>query len=124
MTMTFHKKREVTRTEATDTCLFCGGTGQLKLFHPLPRKRYNGPCVCMEVEMAGSLNHITSDDGEFIGIDLIDNLGDAYEALEDCFHLIAILSGGDKDKINTALEMMSCPKIKSNLKSEYLEDNT
>lgn len=37
--------------------------------------------------MAGSLNHIVDNDGQFT-IDLIDDMGDAYEALEECFHIV------------------------------------
>lgn len=40
--------------------------------------------------MAGSLAHITADDGTFT-MDLIDNLGDAHEALEECFNTINTL---------------------------------
>ena len=40
--------------------------------------------------MAGSLNHIVAEDGSF-SFDLIENLGDAYEALEECHQIIAFL---------------------------------
>lgn len=49
--------------------------------------------------MAGSYRHITNDDNSFRGIDLIDNLGDAHEALEECHAMIQQLTGGDKQKI-------------------------
>jgi hypothetical protein len=52
--------------------------------------------------MAGSYYHITDDEGKFIGTELIDNLGDAYEALEECYGMIMYLTGGDKDKISDA----------------------
>lgn len=52
--------------------------------------------------MAGSYRHITNDDGSFRGIDLIDDLGDAYEALEECYLMIQFLTGGDKAKIDEA----------------------
>lgn len=52
--------------------------------------------------MAGSFGHITDDAGQFIGIALIENLGDAYEALEECFGMIHVLSGGDPNKIEDA----------------------
>lgn len=39
--------------------------------------------------MAGSYRHVTDADGSFRGIDLIDNLGDAYEALEEMHDMIA-----------------------------------
>ena len=51
--------------------------------------------------MAGSLNHIIDTDGAFT-MDLIDNLGDACEALEECYALILELSGGDMDKVSAA----------------------
>ena len=38
--------------------------------------------------MAGSYGHIVGKDGGFRGVDLIDNLGDAYEALEECYGMI------------------------------------
>ena len=40
--------------------------------------------------MAGSLAHITATDGSFT-MELIDNMGDAEEALEDCHAIIAFL---------------------------------
>ena len=43
--------------------------------------------------MAGSLNHIIAEDATFT-MDLIDGLGDAQEALEECFTLILELSKG------------------------------
>ena len=42
--------------------------------------------------MAGSYKHIINRDGEFTGTELIDNLGDAYEALEECYDMIQYLS--------------------------------
>ena len=38
--------------------------------------------------MAGSYSHITDDAGRFAGAGLIDNGGDAYEALEECYGMI------------------------------------
>lgn len=49
--------------------------------------------------MAGSYRHITDSKNNFIGVDLLDHMGDAYEALEECWHIINILSEGDKNKI-------------------------
>lgn len=51
--------------------------------------------------MAGSLNHIIDDDGRFT-MDLIDNLGDAHEALEECYALIIELSKGNMTKVSKA----------------------
>lgn len=65
--------------------------------------------------MAGSLNHIVSDTGHF-HMDSIENLGDAYEALEECFALIYELSGGDMDKIKAACDKHHFPHPKAPLK--------
>lgn len=40
--------------------------------------------------MAGSLNHIVNPDGSFT-MNLIENMGDAHEALEECHQIIAWL---------------------------------
>lgn len=43
--------------------------------------------------MAGSWKHIVNeDDGKFIGIRFLDNLGDAAEALEECYGMIHFLA--------------------------------
>lgn len=64
--------------------------------------------------MAGSYRHITNSDGSFRGIDLIDNLGDAYEALEECYLMIKHLTGGDKQKVFEAWRdgyfKLRCPR--------------
>lgn len=55
--------------------------------------------------MAGSYRHIINRDGSFIGDDLtemIENLGDAHEALEECYDMIQYLTGGDKHRIAVA----------------------
>ena len=52
--------------------------------------------------MAGSYRHIVEDDGSFRGMDLIENLGDAHEALKECYEMIQYLTGGNKEKIYTA----------------------
>ncbi|NJL25038.1 MAG: hypothetical protein HC902_07600 [Calothrix sp. SM1_5_4] len=49
--------------------------------------------------MAGSYSHIVNDKNDFIGTELLDNLGDAYEALEECWYMINFLAGGDKKKV-------------------------
>lgn len=49
--------------------------------------------------MAGSYRHCVSDDGNFLGTDLIDNLGDAYEALEEMYDMIQFLTDGDRHAI-------------------------
>ena len=52
--------------------------------------------------MAGSYRHITDENNEFIGCEHIENLGDAHEALEEMYHMIDYLTGGDKAKIHAA----------------------
>ncbi len=53
--------------------------------------------------MAGSYAHIVDKDNNFIGIELIDNLGDAWEALEECYNMIQYLTGGDRNKLAEAV---------------------
>lgn len=52
--------------------------------------------------MAGSYCHCVRSDGSFRGTELIENLGDAYEALEEMYDMIQQLTGGDKQKIHEA----------------------
>lgn len=60
--------------------------------------------------MAGSYDHIVNKKGKFIRnekfINQIDNLGDAYEMAEECWHMIQILANGDQDKIAKAKRIM------------------
>ena len=49
--------------------------------------------------MAGSFRHITNSDGSFSGMDLIENMRDASECIEECYDMIAYLTGGDKKKM-------------------------
>jgi hypothetical protein len=60
--------------------------------------------------MAGSLNHIIGDDGRFY-MDSIENLGDAYEALEECFAIIYHLSGGELEPINEICDKLHFPRL-------------
>jgi hypothetical protein len=61
--------------------------------------------------MAGSLNHITQEDGSFT-MDLIENLGDAHEALEECHRVIAyLLTGwGAEQRLDGICEALNIPK--------------
>lgn len=74
--------------------------------------------------MAGSYRHVVKTDGAFRGTELVDNLGDAYEALEEMYEMIQQLTGGDKRKIYEAwLEgyfKKHCPA--SNLPEQSLEN--
>ena len=58
--------------------------------------------------MAGSLNHIIDSDGTFT-MDLIDNLGEAHEALEECFNLIIELSEGNMLLVSRACRACNYP---------------
>lgn len=49
--------------------------------------------------MAGSLSHIINKDGAF-DMNMIENLGDAEEALEECFQIIFALSNGDSKRVS------------------------
>ena len=52
--------------------------------------------------MAGSYRHVTDGEGRYIGTGLLDHMGDASEALEQCVAMIRYLAGGDKRKIYEA----------------------
>ncbi len=65
--------------------------------------------------MAGSINHIVDPEtGEFT-MELIENLGDAHEALEECYMFIYTVSNGEKELINPILEGLGFPEIQHNL---------
>ncbi|MBW2097160.1 MAG: hypothetical protein JRI80_20080 [Deltaproteobacteria bacterium] len=51
--------------------------------------------------MAGSYEHLVGNDGSF-DMSTIENLGDAHEALEECFALINELVDGDIAKLEIA----------------------
>jgi len=65
--------------------------------------------------MAGSLNHIVDDDGYFCSF-TIENLGDAYEALEECFNIIYAMTGGKKKEINYYLNSLNYPRLSVDMK--------
>ena len=58
--------------------------------------------------MAGSYFHIIDQNGEFT-MNSIENLGDAHEALEECFVLIYELSNGDPTCISEVCKKYSFP---------------
>lgn len=65
--------------------------------------------------MAGSLNHIVdSETGKFT-MDTIENLGDAHEALEECFNIILAMSGGAMDEVNEYLDGLNYPRIEHDM---------
>ena len=53
--------------------------------------------------MAGSLNHMITPNGEF-SFELIENMGDAYEACHEMFGLVRHLTGNDQERIDAALD--------------------
>lgn len=55
--------------------------------------------------MAGSYKHVTKPDGSFNAEDfgeMIENLGDAYEACEEMHFMVSFLAGGDRERIAEA----------------------
>ena len=50
-------------------------------------------------EMAGSYKHCVDERGFLLEEPLLDNLGDAFEAVEEMYDMIEFLTGGDKRKI-------------------------
>lgn len=58
--------------------------------------------------MAGSYNHVTDRKGNLLSnedfIQYIENLGDAYEAIEEMYYIIQYLSKGNSDLVKEALE--------------------
>ena len=77
--------------------------------------------------MAGSFASIVDDRGDFT-MDLIENLGDAEEALHECFHIIRLMAGdphhdqGDASVINRACDKLKVPRITVYLRANYLFD--
>jgi len=45
----------------------------------------------------------------------IENLGDAHEALDECFKIILELTGGEKTKINDVCRKLHFPQIATDL---------
>ncbi len=65
--------------------------------------------------MAGSLSHIVDDETGAFRMDLIENLGDAHEALEECYLLIKSMSGGIKEAVNKHCRDLGFPDIESDM---------
>lgn len=65
--------------------------------------------------MAGSLNHIVDDETGQFRMDGIENLGDAHEALDECFKLIHRLTRGDINVVNDCLRGIG-PSIRRPMK--------
>lgn len=56
--------------------------------------------------MAGSYGHCEDDDTGSFRFDLIENMGDAHEACFDMYHIIRILTKGDRAAIKAAEDVM------------------
>ena len=69
--------------------------------------------------MAGSLKYIVAKDGTF-RMGSIENLGDAQEALEECFHIIRVL--GTLDQINAACRALGYPELLVPMKRKDYEE--
>lgn len=52
--------------------------------------------------MAGSFRHVVDEDVQFRGTELLDHLGDAYEALEEMYDMLMWLTDGDKKALYEA----------------------
>ena len=63
----------------------------------------------------GSLRHIVGEDGHF-KMDTIENMGDAYEALHECFEIIRLMTGGNKEVVNRYCRLREFPEIRSDMK--------
>jgi hypothetical protein len=72
--------------------------------------------------MAGSFNHLVDEDGKF-KFDSIENLGDAYEACEQCFYIIQHLADGDLGIINQALNTLGYPDVDLEEKKRWAEND-
>lgn len=54
--------------------------------------------------MAGSYGHVTNDRGVFVGVDLLENDGDVFEACEEMYGMIWYLANGDRKKVAEAVK--------------------
>jgi len=70
--------------------------------------------------MAGSLNHIVGNDGHFT-MDTIENMGDAHEALHECFEIIRSMSAGDCDMVNDCCFSLGYHSIGRDMKPSPLD---
>jgi hypothetical protein len=61
--------------------------------------------------MAGSLSHIVDSRTGKFNMDLIENLGDAHEALQECFELIRTMTGGSRREVNKYCVNLKFPSI-------------
>lgn len=60
--------------------------------------------------MAGSYNHLVGEDGKFT-FDLIENMGDAYEACEECFDIIKKLTSDNSGYAKCIKDIMMLDEL-------------
>lgn len=65
--------------------------------------------------MAGSLAHIVDEKSGEFQMDFIENLGDAHEALHECYEIIRVLTDGRAEQVNNACEELNFPPIEHDL---------
>ena len=61
--------------------------------------------------MAGSLAHIVDGETGKFTMRLIENLGDAHEALHECFELIRTMTDGKSEEVNKYCDSSGFPAI-------------
>ena len=71
--------------------------------------------------MAGSLAHIVDSETGGFTMEYIENLGDAHEALWECFHIIYVLTDGDMKKVNDVCDKEGCVLLTHKMEKCYHE---
>ncbi len=67
--------------------------------------------------MAGSYNHLVAEDGSF-SMELIENMGDAHEALEECFEIITSARAATIAHVGAAILDAGVPDLPPRLQNE------
>lgn len=71
--------------------------------------------------MAGSLKHIVDSKTGKFRMGSIENMGDAHEALHECFELIRLMSHGDANFINSYCRQLGFPEVDADLVESDLD---
>ena len=71
--------------------------------------------------MAGSLNHIVDDEFGTFTMGTIENMGDAHEALHECFEIIRVLTKGKARKVNRVCRKLHFPEIEHDMVKSGLD---
>ena len=61
--------------------------------------------------MAGSLHHLMDDATGAFTMDYLDDMGDAEEALEECWEIIRVLTDGRMKDVNRCCALLKFPSI-------------